>query len=107
MDEVDVDVLRQPRLPLRCGVRGEVVQDDVDLFSRMLFDRLLQEGQGVRGITVRFALTEDFAGGDVQGGEQIRGAVPDVVVGALLNSRRTGLGRASKVPGENGGEPHL
>jgi hypothetical protein len=43
-----------------------------------------QEGQEVRAVAVGPALAEDLARADVQRGEQVGGAVPDLFVGALL-----------------------
>lgn len=77
-------VLGRPLLDFRSGVRGEAVQDGMDLFARARFHGLLHRGQEVRGLAGRLAFADDFAGGGVQRGEQARGAVGHVVVGELL-----------------------
>ena len=51
---------------------------------RVGFDGLAQEGQELGAGALRVAVGHDRAGGDVQGGEQVRRAVPLVVVGAFL-----------------------
>ncbi|WSN69828.1 hypothetical protein OHB42_38210 [Streptomyces sp. NBC_00134] len=61
-----------------------VVHNNVDLLAGMRLRCLLQEGQEVRPVPARLALAGHLAGMDIQGGEQIGGAVPHVVVGALL-----------------------
>lgn len=90
--EVDVRVLDQPLLDLWGGVRREVVQDHVYVLPGVRFHRLLEEGQEVLAVPGRPALADHFTGGHVQGGEQVRGAVPDVVGGALF-ARHEGDGQ--------------
>ena len=74
----------QPRRDLGGGVRGQVVQHDVHVGAGVRLDRLLQEAEEVRAVAGGLALAEHLAGGHVQRGEQVRRAVPHVVVGALL-----------------------
>jgi hypothetical protein len=57
----------------------------MDLFARMGCDGFLEESQEVRTVAGGCALAEDLAGADVQGGEQVRGGVAAVVVGAFLS----------------------
>src|SRR3981189_2552331 len=68
----------------------------MDLFARMGCDGLLEESQEVGPVAGGCALAEDLAGADVQGGEQVRGAVAAVVMGAFLSHvelrGRPGLG---------------
>ncbi|WUB68686.1 hypothetical protein OG734_47155 [Streptomyces sp. NBC_00576] len=71
----------------KVDVGGEVVQDDVDLLARVRFHRLLREDQEVLAVPDRLALADDLSGADVECGEQVRGAVPDVVVRACLSGR--------------------
>jgi hypothetical protein len=59
----------------------------VDLLARMRFDCLLQEGQEVLAVPGGLALTDHLTGTHVECGEQVRGAVPHVVVGAFLGLR--------------------
>jgi hypothetical protein len=47
---------------------------------------LLEERQKLLMAVPRLALVQDVPGGDLQGGEQGGGPVPDIVVGALLRS---------------------
>jgi hypothetical protein len=49
------------------------------------FDGFREESQEVHSVAGGFALAEDLAGADVQGGEQVRGGVAAVVVGAFLS----------------------
>jgi hypothetical protein len=97
--EVDVRVLRQPLLDLGGGVRRKVVQDNMDVFPRMRLHCLLEEGQEILAIPGRLALAEHLAGGHVQSGEQVCGAVPNVVGRALL-ARREGDRQHRLGPGQ-------
>jgi hypothetical protein len=65
-------------------VRREVVQHDVNILACVWLDGRLQEGQKVRAAARRLALAVHLTGADVERGEQVRGAVPNVVVRALL-----------------------
>jgi hypothetical protein len=47
---------------------------------------LLEERHKLLMAVPRLALVQDVPGGDLQGGEQGGGPVPDIVVGALLRS---------------------
>ena len=67
------------------GVRGQVVQHDPDLLPGVRLHRFLEEVEEVLPIAGRATLAEHLPGRHVQRGEQIRRAVPDVVVGLLLN----------------------
>ena len=75
-------------LHVRSGVRGEVVQDDMAFLPGMRLDGLLHERQEARAVPVRLALAQHFTGRDVQCGEQVHGAVPHRVMGALLRGRK-------------------
>ena len=58
----------------------------MDLLALVGLDRLLQESQEVRAVAAGFALAEYFTRADIESGEQVRGAVPHIVVCALLGS---------------------
>jgi hypothetical protein len=78
--EADVRVVCQPLPHIRCGVSREVVEDDVDFLARVRFNGLLQKVEELRAVAGRAAFAVDLGGADVQCGEQVRCAVPDVVV---------------------------
>jgi hypothetical protein len=82
--EVHVRVGLQPGHHVWRGVGGQVVEHDVDVGVGVRRDRPFEEGQEVRAVTGGFALAIHLAGAHVQGGEQVRRAMPDVVVGAFL-----------------------
>ena len=63
---------------------GVVVHDQVQLALGVGAGDLLEEAQELLVAVARVAGVDDLAGRDLQGGEQGRGAVPDVVVGLLL-----------------------
>jgi hypothetical protein len=77
-------VLGQPGLDVGGGVGGQVVQHHVDVPAGMGFDGFLEEREEVRAVAGGLALAEHLAGADVQRGEQVGRAVPDIVVGAFL-----------------------
>jgi hypothetical protein len=56
----------------------------VDVLAGVGLYGLFNKRQEVRPIAGRCALPVDLAGGDVQGGEEVCGAVSDVVVGRFL-----------------------
>jgi hypothetical protein len=56
----------------------------VDFLAGVWLDGSSKEVQEVFAVTAGPTLAEDLTGSDVECGEQVRGAVPDVVVGALL-----------------------
>lgn len=58
--EVGVRVLRRLRLHVRSGVRGEVVQDDIDFLPRMWLDGLLRNARTVAPF--RFGLAANGSG---------------------------------------------
>src|SRR5258708_7962930 len=74
----------QPGHDVGGGVGGEVVQHYVHLLAAVGLDGFLQERKEVGPVAGGSALTEYLAGGNVQRGEQVRGSVPYVVVGAFL-----------------------
>jgi hypothetical protein len=82
--EVHVRILLQPGVNLWCGVRREVVQDDVDVLALVGCDSFLEEREEVLPVTAVPALSEYFAGADIERGEEVRHAVPLVVVGPLF-----------------------
>src|SRR6185312_10207254 len=59
-------------------------QYDVNLLTGVRLDRLFEERQEGVAVAAGPALTDDLTGPDVQRGEQVCRAVPNVVVGALL-----------------------
>ena len=76
---------RQPPLDLGVLVRRVVVQDQVDVqLRRHLPVDQAQERQELLVAVPLPAQSEHLSGGDVQGGEQRRRAVPDVVVGVAF-----------------------
>ena len=56
----------------------------MDFLVCVRFYRSFEEGQELCAVTGRVAFAVDFTGADLQCGEQVGGAVPDVVVGAFL-----------------------
>jgi hypothetical protein len=70
-------------------VGGEVVEDDmyVEVVGDLAVD-LVQERDEVRSGVGLAQVGDDLAGGDLQGGNQVQGAVADVVVGGLLRGGR-------------------
>jgi hypothetical protein len=67
-------------------VGGVVVADHVQLPARVGAGDLLEEGEELLVAVAGGAPVDDVPGRDLQRGEQGRGAVPDVVVGALLGA---------------------
>jgi hypothetical protein len=65
-------------------VGGIVVHHQVQLPVRIGAREVSEEGQELLVAVPVLAQPSDLAGGDLQRGEQCGGAVPDVVVGALL-----------------------
>ena len=75
-------LVRQPFPDLRCGVSGQVVQDDVHLqIARNGRVDLLEEPQHVRTGMAFTQVGQHFTGRDVHRCEQIDGAVAPVVMG--------------------------
>jgi hypothetical protein len=56
----------------------------MNVSTDMRFDGFFQKGQELLTITSWFALTKDLTGTHVQRGEQIRRAMPDVVMGVFF-----------------------
>src|SRR5690606_15008559 len=82
-------VAQQPALHGRCLVGRQVVQDDVDV--QVLGDvavDLVQERDEVGGGVRRADVGDHLPGGDLQGGEQVTGAVALVVVGGPCRGGR-------------------
>ena len=82
--EVNVRIFLQPDPHLRDGVSGQVVQDDMNVLAGVRFHGFLEKCQEVIAVAGWFALAEDLAGADIQCREQIRCAVPTVVMSAFL-----------------------
>ncbi len=82
--EMHVRVLLQPCLNIGRGVGGKIVQHDMNFLAGVRLDSLLEKGQEFRAIMGWSAFTENLSGRDIQRGEQVGGAMPDVVVGAFL-----------------------
>jgi len=80
---------RQPALHVRMLVGGVVVDDDVQLLAGVGPGDLLEELQEFVVAVPGVAGVGDLPGGDLQGGEQRRGPVPDVVVSLLLGDTRS------------------
>ena len=73
--------VEQPSFDGRCLVRGEVVQDDVNLkVTRNARFDLPKEGDEVLRAVLLLAASDDLTGRDVQRGEQVERAVSQVVV---------------------------
>ncbi len=82
----------QPFGDLRCLVRGQIVEDDVDgqLARHPRIDALEELLDGGRSVALA-AMGDDLAAGDVEGGEEIGRSVALVVVGR--GARATGAQR--------------
>ncbi len=78
--QVEAGVRHKPMVHRRCLVGGEVVADHVDRQAGFgLAVDLVQEVAEVDCAVLRGQLPDDFPGRDVQCGEQVHGAVSDVV----------------------------
>src|SRR5208282_6785260 len=83
--QLDTGVGQQPPVDDRCLVRGQVVADDVDGQAGVgLPVDVVQEVAEVDGPVLGGQAADHLAGGSVQRGEQVDGAVPDVIVAAPL-----------------------
>jgi hypothetical protein len=82
-------MLDQPGLHVRVLVRPVVIDHDVQLRARVGLGDLLEELEELGVAVPRVAGVGHLAGGDLQGGEQGGGAVPDIVMGLLLRDSRT------------------
>jgi hypothetical protein len=81
-------VLAQPCGDVVVLVGGVVVDDDVQLPTRIGLRDLLEECEELFVAVPRVAGVGHFPGRDLQRGEQRGGAVPNVVVGLLLRDPR-------------------
>src|SRR5215211_4250524 len=94
--EVEAAVAQQPAVHGGGLVGGQVVQDDVHVeVGRDGAVDLVQEGDEVGAGVAGTDVGDDLAGGDLEGGEQVAGAVALVVVG--------GSGRGGGQHGQGGG----
>ena len=67
-------------------VRGVIIDDEMRIERRRYIGvDMLEEAQELLMAMARAALREDFAIGDIEGGEQGRRTVSDVIVGDTLN----------------------
>jgi len=82
--ERDPWVLGEPGLHVGVLVGAVVVDDDVQLPSRVAAGHLLQKVQELLVAVMVVAAVGDLARRHLQGSEQRRRAVADVVVGGLL-----------------------
>ena len=83
--QLDAGMGQQPRVHHGCLVRGQVVADHVDGQAGVdLPVELVEEVAEVDGPVLGGQLADDLAGGGVQRGEQVDGAVPLVVEAAPL-----------------------
>ena len=82
--DMDSGVRCEPGLHLRMLVGGVIVHDQVQLLVGVAAGEVAEEDQELLVPVPWFAHAGDLAGGDLERGEQGGGAVPDVVVGALL-----------------------
>lgn len=77
----------QPGFDLGMFVRGLVIQDQMQVAIRgSLPIELLEELEPFLMPVARLALRDDLPSGDVQGGEERRGSMPDIVVGQRARS---------------------
>ena len=87
--QLDAGVGQQPLVHRRCLVRGELVADDVDGQAGVgLLVDLIEEVAEVGRPVLRGQMADDLAGGGVQRGEQVDGAVPDVIMATPLGHAR-------------------
>ena len=79
--KVDTRMAKRPPLHRRGAVRGEIVEDDVDVEGRfdVRFD-LAKKGHEVLRPMLGLASCGHLAGGHIERGEQIQGAMAHVVV---------------------------
>jgi hypothetical protein len=82
--EVDALVADQPALDLGCRVGGGVVEHEVQLAGGELAHDPAQEGEELLVAVARLAGGHDLAGGDLERGIEVGGAVSLVVVRAPL-----------------------
>jgi hypothetical protein len=64
-------------------VGGQVLEDDVNVLACVRFHRGFKEGQELCAIAGRAAVAVDLARADIECGEQVGSAVPNVVMGAV------------------------
>ena len=83
--EVDMLILFQPGLHVRSSVGGQVVQHHMNVLASMRLHGFLEKRQEILTVTSLLALTEDLTSPHIQCREQIRCAVPTVVVSAFLS----------------------
>src|SRR6476661_10861343 len=81
----------EPGVHVVSGVCRQIVQDDMNLSVWVPRDDGVHELEELLNAAPRVALTDHLAGDGVQRGEQVRRAVPHVVVGAFL-----GLGEVDR-----------
>lgn len=81
-------MLGQPAADSRVLVSGAVVADHMQHPARIGPGDLLEKAQELLMTMARVALVGDLPGGHLQSSEQGGGAVPDVVVGVLLDPAR-------------------
>src|SRR6476620_10505721 len=86
--QCDARVFGQPRVDVGVFVRVVVVADDVQAATRVGPGHDLEEAEELGLAVPLIAAVGDRAGGDLQGGEQGRGAVALVVVGSFLGQTR-------------------
>src|SRR5882762_11660774 len=73
-----VGMALEPKLVLLVGI--QVVEDDMDVLSRIGGDDVVHKAEELAAAAALCVGGVDFAGGDVERAEQRRGAVPGVVV---------------------------
>jgi hypothetical protein len=78
--KLDAWMAHQPALDGRGAVRREIVEHDVDVEAWVdtRFD-LPQEADEILGAVLCLAARNDLPGGDIERGEQVQRAMPDVV----------------------------
>ena len=87
--QLDAGMGQQPLMHRRCLMRGQVVADHVDVQAGAgLPVDIVQEVPEVHRPVLGGQAADHLAGGGVQRGEQVDGAVPDVVEAAPLGHAR-------------------
>src|SRR6266542_555234 len=78
--ELDLGMLREPRLHGRCGMRGRVVEDDMQVTAAIAARDAFDEAQEVGARVARRTRAQHAPTADLQRGVQAREAIALVVV---------------------------
>src|SRR5271163_4874307 len=75
------DVLMPSEPPVVFGLMGgEIVEDDMDVAALIGGDDLVHEGEELDAAAAFCVAADDFASGDIERGEEGRGAVPLIIM---------------------------